>query len=66
MKVINCHKEAGGYFFSVAATEEEIGTLVNIALTTLVAMGYIDMEEVEYDDMEYDLSSIPVEEMFKA
>lgn len=66
MKVLNCHKVGDGYHFSVAATEEEIGSLVNIAISALAAMGYIDMEEAEYDEIEYDLSSIPVEEMFKA
>lgn len=66
MKVIKCNKKNDSYSFTVQATEEEVGVMINIALGALVFAGYIDEDVLEEEEsFEYDLNDIPIEDFYK-
>lgn len=66
MKVTKCNKKNDSYSFTVQATEEEVGNMINIALGALVFAGYIGEDELdEEDSFEFDLDNIPIEDFYK-
>ena len=68
MKVTNYKKsEEGISSFSVAATEQEIGVLVNIGLDAMVSIGLLSMQDLEQDGFaDVDLSKIDNSQFYRA
>jgi hypothetical protein len=62
MKITNVDRNDDDWHFEVQATNEEIGNLINIAILSLMAIGLADED---MDEMEIDLSKVPMERFYK-
>lgn len=64
MNVIQHNKEGELHYFSVQATEQEVGVLINIALAALVSIG--QMEDVADTPQHIDLETINIDQFYLA
>lgn len=65
MKVTNFVRDNEGFHqFNVAATEHEVGLLINIALQALLVVGQLSEEDMSGNEI--NLADIPIENMFSA
>jgi hypothetical protein len=62
MKVTRVERDDDSWSFQVYATNGEVGSLINIAILSLMAIGLADED---MDEMEIDLSKVPMERFYK-
>jgi hypothetical protein len=63
MKVTRVERDDDSWSFQVYATNEEVGSLINIAILSLMAIGLASEED---EIMEIDLANVPMERFYKA